>query len=276
MPWPHRSRPHLPVHALAKNRGDPVAEQHQNWHRTSPSHLDFAHRGFWCRRSVESTGPFCVTMNVKLLKYHAYSRWFGRPSWNASYLFGRACRRLKPGDIVIDAGANLGEITSALAKTGSTVHAFEPDPYTFERLRKNVGEFKNVHLYQQALADQSGTAKLYRSREFSSDPDFWSQSSSLYADKSNISKDDYTEVEQLSIVDFVRELESPVRILKIDVEGAEVPMLESILSCGLMNKIDMIFAETHEKKIPQLAERTRALREAIKRDWANKINLDWH
>ncbi|MCF6118151.1 FkbM family methyltransferase [Mesorhizobium muleiense] len=236
---------------------------------------DFGADVQWSRQDL-STGSFCVTMNVKLLKYHAYSRWFGRPSWNASYLFGRACRRLKPGDIVIDAGANLGEITSALAKTGSTVHAFEPDPYTFERLRKNVGAFKNVHLYQQALADQSGTAKLYRSREFSSDPDFWSQSSSLYADKSNISKDDYTEVEQLSIVDFVRELGSPVRILKIDVEGAEVPMLESILSCGLMNKIDMIFAETHEKKIPQLAERTRTLREAIKRDWANKINLDWH
>lgn len=217
-----------------------------------------------------------MTMDVKSLKYHVYSRWFGRPSWNASYLFGRACQRLGPGDVVIDAGANLGEVTSVLAKTGSTVHAFEPDPYTFERLRKNVGAFNNVHLYQQALADQAGIAKLYRSREFSSDPDFWSQSSSLYADKSNISRDNYIEVEQLSISDFILNLGHSVKILKIDVEGAEIPMLESILSCGLMSKIDMIFAETHEKKIPQLAERTRALREAIKRDWANKINLDWH
>jgi FkbM family methyltransferase len=210
------------------------------------------------------------------LKYHLYSRWFGRSSWNASYLFERAARLLKPGDIVIDAGANLGEITTLLAKTGATVHAFEPDPYAFEHLQRNVAQYPNVRLYRQAVADRPGSVKLYRSNKFVEDPDFWSQSSSLFNDKVNMSVADPIDVEQISIVDFVDSLDRPIRILKIDVEGAEVPILEAILANGTMSRIDKIFAETHEKKIPQIAERTHALREQVARNWPGRINLDWH
>lgn len=64
--------------------------------------------------------------------------------------------------------------------------------------------------------------------------------------------------------------------MKIDVEGAEVPILEAIISNGLMDRIDRIFAETHEKKIPQLAERTERLRREARARWPDRINLDWH
>ena len=37
----------------------------------------------------------------------------------------------KPGDIIIDAGANVGDVTSKCARTGATVHAFEPNPVCF-------------------------------------------------------------------------------------------------------------------------------------------------
>lgn len=210
------------------------------------------------------------------IKYHFFSRWFGKPTWNASYLFERAVRRLKAGDIAIDAGANLGEFTSAIARTGALVHAFEPDPYAFEKLRQKVGDSPNVRLYQKAVSDRPGTAKLYRSANFAEDPDLWSQSSSLFSDKANVSSADAIEVEQIDIVDFIRDLDAPVRILKIDVEGAEVPILEAILSNGLMDRIDMIFAETHEKKIPQLADRTQSLRRLVDQHWSRRINLDWH
>src|ERR1041385_8565336 len=43
-------------------------------------------------------------------------------------LFEAWVARLGPGDIAIDLGAHVGTITERLARTGATVHAFEPDP----------------------------------------------------------------------------------------------------------------------------------------------------
>lgn len=212
----------------------------------------------------------------RFLKYHLYNRWFGKPTWNAAYLFERAVQRLQPGDIVVDAGANLGDITSTMAATGAIVHAFEPDPYAFEQLHRRVGHLENVRLYRKALSDTAGVARLYRAKTFSDDPALWSQSSSLFADKSNVTTDESIEIEQLGVVEFLRDLDRPVRIMKIDVEGAEVPILEAIISNGLMDRIDRIFAETHEKKIPQLAERTERLRREARARWPDRINLDWH
>lgn len=177
---------------------------------------------------------------------------------------------------MIDAGANLGDVTEAMAATGATVHAFEPDPYAFERLRARVGRRENVHLHQKALSDSAGSLRLYRAKAFADDPDLWSQSSSLFADKTNVSADDAIDVEVVDVVEFVQSLGRPIRIMKIDVEGAEVPILEAIIANGLMDHIDRIFAETHEKKIPALAERTARLKDAAKAKWPKRINLDWH
>ena len=42
---------------------------------------------------------------------------------------------LGPGDVCIDLGANIGEVTVPLAETGATVHAFAPDHDTFAQLK---------------------------------------------------------------------------------------------------------------------------------------------
>lgn len=211
-----------------------------------------------------------------IILFHSYKRWFGKSSWNSNYLFRRACAGLKPGDVAIDAGANVGEITAQLAATGATVHAFEPDPYSFQMLRARCAHFPNVVLYQSALSDSADRVRLYRANDFDTNPELLSQSSSLFEDKRNISSERYFEVETIDVVDFVRSLGVPVRIFKIDVEGAEVPILEALLASDMMARIGKIFAETHENKIPQLKARTMKLRELVKRQWRDKINLDWH
>ena len=38
---------------------------------------------------------------------------------------------LKPGNIVIDCGANVGDVASRLARSGATIYAFEPQPDCF-------------------------------------------------------------------------------------------------------------------------------------------------
>jgi FkbM family methyltransferase len=212
---------------------------------------------------------------VKTIKWHLYKNRYGNARWRADYLFDCAVRRLRPGDAVVDCGANIGLITLRLAARGAEVHAFEPDPYSFARLREATASLKNVKLYNTAVGITADKVRLYRATDFDADPEFNSLSSSVFADKKNINAGAFIEVEQIDLLDFLNKLDSQVRILKLDVEGAEVPIIEKIISSGDFEKIDAIFAETHEKKVPQLTARTIQLRELVARKHADRINLDW-
>lgn len=66
---------------------------------------------------------------------------------------------LKPGDITLDLGANIGYVSLHLLKLGAReVHAFEPNPIIFRRLKKLRA--KNLHFYRYAIGAESGTGKL--------------------------------------------------------------------------------------------------------------------
>lgn len=56
----------------------------------------------------------------------------------------------------VDAGAYIGTYTLRAAKYGAIVYSFEPNPYSFKLLTKNVKDnnFTNVHLYNLALFDK--------------------------------------------------------------------------------------------------------------------------
>ena len=78
----------------------------------------------------------------------------------------RMLRHLLPRtQCFLDVGANAGAYTfaAALQPHRPQVHAFEPEPYSLERLRRNVqiNGLRNVAVYGVALADESGTSLLY-------------------------------------------------------------------------------------------------------------------
>lgn len=84
---------------------------------------------------------------------------------NRSYaVFDQMLEQIGAGDIVIDLGANVGEITQQMAATGATVHAFEPDPETFTHLQNATKELGNVVLHQAAVGGEDGTVTLFRPR----------------------------------------------------------------------------------------------------------------
>jgi hypothetical protein len=62
----------------------------------------------------------------------------------------------------------------------------------------------------------------------------------------------------------------------MDIEGAEVPILESLLNSSIAERIHCIFVETHEFKVPGLLERTDALRKKISKMKQPMIYLNWH
>jgi FkbM family methyltransferase len=84
-------------------------------------------------------------------------------------------RLITPGDIVVDAGANVGYMTvlaAMLAGSAGQVLAFEPHPELYDILQKNVAQVSessqmaNIQLHSIALGEQPGTAALQLPENF--------------------------------------------------------------------------------------------------------------
>src|SRR6266545_5966324 len=70
---------------------------------------------------------------------------------------------LFPGAVVVDAGANIGIYSRFLSRCvgpSGAVHAFEPSPENFQRLRAATRQFPNVKPIQAAVGERSGETKL--------------------------------------------------------------------------------------------------------------------
>lgn len=154
-----------------------------------------------------------------------------------------ACFRLsKPGTYAVDVGANVGHMTSALAhamKCGN-VYAYEPHPVTFDILHKNSqrisSEVSNVSLSvgKYALGAETGEKTLYVPRA-------WSQNSGLST------LEEREDAERLSITcrRLDAEIDSPIQVLKIDVEGHEDAVLEGAGNLLANRNIQHIIFEEH-------------------------------
>ncbi|MBI5326767.1 MAG: FkbM family methyltransferase [Deltaproteobacteria bacterium] len=183
--------------------------------------------------------------------------------------------KLKEADIAIDCGANVGNITKHLCKSGATVYSFEPNPHAFNVLQDRFSDMHNVHCIQKGVSDKKGKMKLYLHENSDKDEVYWSQASSLLDFKGNVRTDRYVEVETIDLCEFIESLNRRVKVLKMDVEGVECRIIEKIICTGVIDKIDYVFVETHDHKIPELQAETNAIRELIKKRKIENINLDW-
>ncbi len=176
----------------------------------------------------------------------------------------------------IDLGANVGAYTRKMAEAAGKVIAFEPDPWACAALRINVADFDNVRIENAAAGTSDDWVLLYRHARFDREPHRYSQSSSIVAGKNNVAGREGLKVRQIDFVRYLQDLDEDVGILKIDIEGAEVDLLEALFDRpGVLNRIGHIFVETHEKRIPAHKPHVEALRERAKRIERPRIDLDW-
>lgn len=125
------------------------------------------------------------------------------------------CRRLvRPGMIVIDAGAHIGYYTrlfSRLVGRGGKVYAFEPHPDNFALLAGNAAR-PNVVRCAAAVGASSGTATLHLSPGSSNHSLHagYTESRGVLAVE-QVALDDWLAAGRIGAVDFV----------KLDVEGGE-------------------------------------------------------
>ena len=178
-------------------------------------------------------------------------------------------------DVAIDCGANVGLFTVAMAQSGAEVHAFEPNPDAFRELELATKDYTNVTLHQAAVTAEAGQVELYMHKRADDDPVYYSRSSSLLADKSNVREDQSVSVEGVPLSGFIQDLGRPVKLLKMDIEGAEVEVLGKLLDEGLHESIEHAFVEVHDRRVKRLAEPTQRLRDRLQELGASHFRLDW-
>ncbi len=216
----------------------------------------------------------------KLRKQRRRTKRLMRTAQSEGFMMGAAAM-LRPGDVVVDCGANVGNVTAVLCATGATVHCFEPDPYAYGLLHDRFGKAENVHLHNKAVGIEAGSIGLMRSATFDDDPKKNTVMSTTLPGGRGISTDgsDVIDVEMIDFPAFLTNLiatSGDIAMLKMDIEGAELDILEVMQSRRLFDPIRITLVETHERKFPELRPRFRTLKTQIAQEFStSKVNLDW-
>ena len=132
---------------------------------------------------------------------------------------------LRPGDVFLDIGANVGLYTIAAARivgAGGEVHAFEPCSQTFSRLEENVrlNGLRGVSCHRLALSDSNAEAQLSIAKDGF---DAWNSLGKPYMGEPG----GHETVQTVMLDSFVshHRLDGRITAMKIDVEGWENQVL---------------------------------------------------
>jgi len=193
----------------------------------------------------------------------------------ASKEFNKYINSLPKGSFVIDVGANIGKFTNIFLKKGFKVHAFEPDPIALNELKKLCGnDNENLKLFEVAIGIKKESKKLYRYRKFDAENPETTIGSSLLSFRSGKDKP-FVEIECIDFISYLKNIDKKISLLKIDIEGAEVEILEKIIDEGIHKKIGRIYVETHERFSHRIALETVNLRLRLVEENISNINLNW-
>lgn len=186
-----------------------------------------------------------------------------------------AFRSLGPSALAVDCGANVGRVTALLAGRGADVYAFEPNPHAFTVLARRFADTPRVRCLPQAVAARAGVARLHFHVDAASDQVTWSTGSSLFGSKPNVDPAMFVEVETVDLGAFLDGLGRDVHVLKLDVEGAEVEILERLLESGRLASVGHVLVEMHDRRIPGLETQGAELRRRLADPAYRHVHLDW-
>ncbi|MBD0287505.1 MAG: FkbM family methyltransferase [Flavisolibacter sp.] len=141
---------------------------------------------------------------------------------------------------VIDCGAHIGTfsvICSVYLKNVDII-SFEPNPDSFLYLYRNSSKFGNIRAFNKAVDVKEGTLQL-----FPPDDDSWTgRWTSLPNPNPSIT------VETVNLFSFIRNLDKPVFILKMDLEGYEEYILNEV-DADSFASIKILIIETHRDNL---------------------------
>ena len=125
---------------------------------------------------------------------------------------------VKPNDVVIDAGAWIGDFSAYCSAKGARVYAFEPSPVNYQWLIRTASVNKNIFPVPYGFAETEKDVSLFQNMDWNSGMSF-TYTGLLGDDKPVVrvtTLDKFVEKEKLERIDFI----------KCDIEGFERFFLE--------------------------------------------------
>lgn len=120
----------------------------------------------------------------------------------------RLKNEIKPGQIVVDAGANVGFYTrlfSQIVGPSGKVYAFEPDPKNFEVLKFRTSKLENVVTENKALTDKTKMLFLFLSPAMNVDHQCYDGNEGRQGiEIEGVALDEYFEINKLNSLDFIK------------------------------------------------------------------------
>ena len=124
-------------------------------------------------------------------------------------ILSKVCDLIPAGGVVVDAGASLGDHAARYATKAGLVHAFEPQPESFECLRQNCAGL-GVRMYRCGLSDHEGEMTISKHTNVGASP---------------IAANGDTPIKVITL----DSLGLAPSLIKMDVEGHEVKALRGAL-----------------------------------------------
>jgi FkbM family methyltransferase len=158
---------------------------------------------------------------------------------------------LGPGDCFVDCGANIGyfsSIASSLVGPTGKVISIDANPYCIHRIyeSKYIGCMENMDIISCAIGGRNGQIEF----NIANDP--------MYSSIVDINKLQFTKTEStihvplLTLDDILRNRinkHERVRLLKLDIEGAEIDALHGAIESIGTDTLEYIYIEIHEHQI---------------------------
>lgn len=193
-------------------------------------------------RTVERNG---VKFQLDISDYMEYVIYYGIAVEPRERLYGL----IQNGWTVLDIGANIGETLMNFGRVnqGGKNFGFEPVPYLFSRLQKNLSlnNFDSIEVNNIALSNKAETLSFSMPKD---------QNSGGIRMRKNKHKSDYgadKEVKAIQLDSFLQEKSiSKVNFIKMDVEGFEMNVLKGAKDC-LKNHHPVLFIEVDDLMLRQ-------------------------
>ena len=176
---------------------------------------------------VVATGGYQICFRHEGQAYYAMKRGIVRRTEILGETYFLPQIDFRPGDVVVDCGANVGELKYYFLENDLAVEyiGIEPSPLEFSCLERNVAPSQALNV---GLWDREGELDFYVSSQM--------------ADSSLIEPPGYDEIIKVPTRRLDRLLpDRPIRLLKLEAEGAEP---EAIAGCeDILDRIDYISAD---------------------------------
>jgi FkbM family methyltransferase len=141
-------------------------------------------------------------------------------------------------DVLVDIGANKGDYTDFFinrTSNKSKIYSVELHPTTFNELLNRFSGNKNVVLYNNAICDKNELIDFYSGSD--------SYTNNIIGHDMNFKPNDKIGKIQGITIDELLKNEDKIKLIKVDVEGAELLVLKGMVNT--FNRLDYLLIECH-------------------------------